>query len=211
MGFDLILNYPLFRYFVRLETAGLDHLQEADLPLFFAANHTSYLDQPAVMFALPRRLRYRTATAAWAEFFFRNWKNLAQRLWKGLCYEYGSFALNLFPLPQEGGVRGVLRFMGRLADSGISILLFPEGARSASGKMLPFRKGLGIMVKELGLPVVPVHIAGLEYVFPRGAGWPKKGMVTVAFGKPIRFTLETPDEITARVEEEVRRLAGEGE
>jgi long-chain acyl-CoA synthetase len=210
MGFDLILHYPLFRAFVRLETAGLDHLREADSPLFFAANHTSYLDQPTVMFALPRRLRYRTATAAWAEFFFRNWENIAQWIWKRLCYEYGSFALNLFPLPQEGGVSGVLRFMGRLADDGSSILLFPEGRRSPNGKMLPFRKGLGIMVKELGLPVVPVYISGLEHVLPPRACWPKKGRVTVTFGKPIRFTLETPDEITARVEEEVRRLDREG-
>ena len=210
IGFDLALNYPLFRFFVRLETEGLEHLREVDTPLFFAANHTSYLDQPAVMFALPWWLRYRTATAAWAEFFFRNWENLAQRLWKRFCYEYGTFALNLFPLPHEGGILRALKFMGRLADRDVNILLFPEGERSRNGEILPFRKGLGIMVKELGLPVVPVHISGLEYVFPRGAGWPKKGRVTVAFGKPIRFTLETADEITSRVEKEVRRLVIEG-
>ena len=206
-GFDLFLNYPLFRCFIRIETAGLDHLQESASPFFFAANHTSYLDQPSVMFAIPRRMRYRTATAAWAEFFFVNYRNIAQRLWKGLCYEYGSFALNLFPLPQSGGFRVALRFMGRLADNGINILVFPEGERTRNGKMLPFRIGLGIMVKELGVPVVPVHISGLEYLFPRGAAWPRRGKVKVTFGKPLSFKVETPEEIVARVEEAVRRLA----
>lgn len=206
-GFDLCLNYPLFRSFVRLETVGLNRLDEVPAPFFFVANHTSYLDQPAIMFALPRELRYRTATAAWAEFFFRNYKNGVQRLWKRFCFEYGSFALNLFPLPQSGGFRGALRFMGRLADSGVSILIFPEGARTRSMEMLPFKSGIGIMAKELGLPVVPVHISGLEYVFPPWARWPRRGKVRVAFGKAIRFTNERPDQIVASVEEAVRVLA----
>ncbi len=205
---DYLLNYPLFRSFVSLEAVGGELLAEAGEPLFFIANHTSYLDQPSIMFALPGQMRYRTATAAWAEFFFRNYKNVVQRLWKRLCFEYGSFGLNLFPLPQSGGFRGALRFMGRLADNGISILMFPEGERTRSGEMLPFKSGLGIMAKELGLPVVPVHISGLEYVFPPGAPWPRRGRVTVTFGEPLRFTRERPDEIVAMAQEAVRRLAG---
>jgi long-chain acyl-CoA synthetase len=205
---DCLLNYPLFRSFVRLESTGLQHLEDAGgAPFFFIANHTSYLDQPSIMFSLPRRMRYRTATAAWAEFFFVNYRNGMQRLWKRFCFEYGSFGLNLFPLPQSGGFRGALRFMGRLADSGIGILMFPEGERSVSGKMLPFKSGLGIMVKELGLAVVPVHISGLEYVLPRGAGWPRRGRVRVAFGEPLRFGQEAPQEIVARAEEAVQGLA----
>jgi long-chain acyl-CoA synthetase len=210
---DSLLNYPLFRSFVMLEAVGVERLAESGEPLFFVANHTSYLDQPSIMFALPGQMRYRTATAAWAEFFFRNYRNWVQRLWKRLCFEYGSLGLNLFPLPQSGGFRGALRFMGRLADNGISILMFPEGERtqSRSGEMLPFRSGLGIMARELGLPVVPVHISGLEYVFPRGAHWPRRGRVTVTFGDPIRFTRERPDEIVAAAEAALRRLAGKTE
>ena len=208
MACDSLLNYPLFRAFVRMEAVGVERLAEAGEPLFFIANHTSYLDQPSIMFALPRQMRYRTATAAWAEFFFRNYKNGAQRLWKRLCFEYGSFGLNLFPLPQSGGFRGALRFMGRLADKGISILMFPEGERTRSGEMLPFKSGLGIMARELGLPVVPVHISGLQYVFPAGASCPRRGRVTVTFGEPLRFTRERPDEIVAMAQEAVRRLAG---
>lgn len=203
---DLCLNGPLYRLFVRLEVRGLEGLAGYDGPLFFIANHLSYLDQPSVMFALPRRRRYHTATAAWAEFFFQNFHNRWQRAWKRFTYDYGTLALNLFPLPQTGGFRPSLAFMGKLADAGISILLFPEGERSITGRMLPFRPGLGLMARELGIPVVPVGIRGVEKVLPRGGNIPRRGRVTVIFGPPLRFTVETPEEIVRQSEAAVARL-----
>jgi long-chain acyl-CoA synthetase len=203
---DFCLNYPVFRLFVRLEIRGAEHLDGIDGPVFFIANHLSYLDQPSIMFALPRARRYRTASAAWAEFFFENFHNPWQHAWKRLTYEYGTLGLNLFPLPQSSGFRPSLAYMGKLADAGISILLFPEGERSISGRMLPFRPGVGLMAKELGLPVVPVGIRGVENVLPRGGSFPKRGTVTVIFGQPLRFTTETPEMIIMRTEEAVAAL-----
>ena len=204
---DLCLNYPLFRLFVRLEVHGLEHLDGLDGPVFFIANHLSYLDQPSIMFALPRSRRYRTATAAWAEFFFKNFHNPWQHAWKRFTYDFGTLALNLFPLPQASGFRPSLAYMGKLADAGISILLFPEGERSITGRILPFRPGLGLMARELGLPVVPVGIRGVEKVLPRGGNFPKRGTVAVAFGPPLRFTTETPEEIIGRTEAAVEKLS----
>jgi len=203
---DAIFNYPLVRCFVTLEARGIGHLAALPGPVFFVANHLSYLDQPAVMFALPRQIRYNTATAAWEEFFFLNFRNRLQKMWKRFTYEYGTWFLNLFPLPQSRGFRGSLRFMGRLADRGINILIFPEGARSQDAGLLPFQLGLGIMVKELGIPVVPVKIEGIERVLPRGAHWPRRGKVTVTFGEPIRFRNEAPEEIVERAREAVEAL-----
>ncbi|KAF0220048.1 MAG: long-chain acyl-CoA [Geobacteraceae bacterium] len=192
---DVLIHYPLFRCFVRLEVKGAENLESLAGPVFFVANHTSYFDQPAIMFALPREFRYHTATAAWAEFFFQNYKNIWQKLWKRFTYEYGAIALNLFPLPQTGGFRSALRFMGKLADHGINILVFPEGERSRDGRLLPFQQGVGIMIRELGVTLVPVKIAGLEKVFPRGARWPKRGRVMVTFDKPLQLRGETAGEI----------------
>ena len=192
---DAVLHYPLFRSFVTLETAGLDHLRNLGGPVMFISNHLSYFDHPAIMFALPPELRYRTATAAWEEFFFRNFRNLPQKIWKRVAYEYASIAFTVFPLPQTRGFRGALRHMGWLADRGMNILVFPEGERSRDGTLLPFRQGLGIMVRELGVPVVPVRIEGLEAVYPRGAAWPRRGRVRIVFGAPLRFGPESPTEI----------------
>lgn len=203
---DVLIHYPLFRCFVKLEVNGAERLENLPGPVFFVANHNSYFDQPAIMFALPRQWRYHTATAAWAEFFFQNYKNVWQKLWKRLTYEYGTVALNLFPLPQTRGFRSVLRFMGKLADNKINILVFPEGERSMDGKVLPFQQGIGIMIRELGVPLLPVKIAGLETVFPRGAHWPKRGRVTVTFGKPLPLTKETPGEIVEMARKAVIEL-----
>ncbi|HLO27465.1 MAG TPA: AMP-binding protein, partial [Geobacteraceae bacterium] len=203
---DALFTYPLLRCFVTLEVEGTQQLAHLAGPVFFVANHTSYFDQPAVMFALPRQIRYRTATAAWEEFFFLNFKNVFQKLWKRLAYELCTWLANIFPLPQSGGFRGALRFMGRLADHDINILIFPEGERSQDGRLLPFKLGLGVMVHELGIPVVPARIRGLEKVLPRGAFLPKRGKVTVTFGAPLRFGREDAGEIVERARKAVAEL-----
>lgn len=206
MAFDACVNYPLFRLFVRLEVRGLEHLEGLQPPVFFAANHVSYFDQPSIMFAFPRKWRYRTATAAWEEFFFVNYKGPFSRAWKRFSWEYGSLALNLFPLPQSDGFRRSLRFMGRLIDRSVNILIFPEGERSTDGRMHPFRPGLGMMVKELGIPVVPVALSGLERVFPRGARFPRAGKVMVTFGSPLIITESSVSDIVRHVERAVALL-----
>ncbi|MBI1920054.1 MAG: AMP-binding protein [Geobacter sp.] len=203
---DCLINRPLFSFFVRLKAEGAEHLAKVEGPVIFAANHMSFLDQPAVMFSMPADVRYRTATAAWAEFFFVNFRNQLQKLWKRLCYEYGTLALNLFPLPQSSGFRESLRFMGRLADSGRNILIFPEGARSPDGRLLPFEQGLGLVVHELRLPVIPVKIKGLEHVLPRGANFPKRGDVGVTFGKPMEFGLEEPEAVVEAIRKAIEGL-----
>ncbi len=204
MAVDALFHGPLFRSFVTLEVRGGDHLKNLGGPVFFVANHLSYLDQPAVMFALPPKIRQGTATAAWEEFFFGEYHGF-DRIWRRLSYEYATVLFNLFPLPQSQGFSGSLAYMGRLVDSGVNILIFPEGGHSRDGRMHPFQLGLGIMVKELGIPVVPIKISGTYQVLPHGASFPKPGKVTVTFGEPLRFRSEEPAEIV-----ETARRAVEG-
>ena len=205
MVWDAMFHYPLFRSFATLEVHGIDKLEKLGGPVFFVSNHLSYLDQPAILFALPREIRYGSATAAWEEFFFGEHHGF-NRILRRLSYEYGSMLFNLFPLPQSQGFSGSLKFMGRLADAGVNILIFPEGGHSRDGKMLPFQLGLGIMVKELGIPVVPIKISGTDLVLPHGADFPKRGKVTVTFGEPLRFSYEEPADIVEKTRQAVERL-----
>ncbi len=207
---DALVHYPVLRLFMPLEVSGLDMLKKAEPPVMFIANHLSYLDYVPIMFALPKEWRYNTATAAWEEFFFPEKASFLMKLWKRFTYEYGTIVLNLFPLPQTGGVRPTLHYMGRLADMGRNILLFPEGARSEDGRLLPFRQGLGLMVRELRIPVVPIHVSGVDKVLPRGTALPKRGRVTVTFGEPIHFKKETPEEIVERARNAVQALGAIG-
>jgi long-chain acyl-CoA synthetase len=205
MACDAVFQYPLVRCFVILKVRGIDELKKVSGPAFFVANHLSYLDQPSVMFALPVKIRYHSATAAWAEFFFGDYHGF-NLIWRLFCYEYGTFFLNLFPLPQSKGFGGSLKFMGRLADSGVNILIFPEGERARDGKLHSFRLGLGVMVKELGIPVVPIKISGTDQVLPPKARFPKRGRVTVTFGEPLMFSNEEPADIVEKTRQAVEKL-----
>jgi long-chain acyl-CoA synthetase len=202
---DTIFHEPFFRHYAALEVRGAGELGKLKGPVLFVSNHMSYLDHAAVMFAMPPELRYRTATAAWAEFFFGDYHGMSFFL-RRLSYQYASLFFNLFPLAQSQGFSGSLKFMGKLADAGVNILIFPEGEHSLDGKLLPFQMGLGIMVKALGIPVVPIRIAGTDQVLPHAAHFPKKGKVTVTFGKPLRFRFEDPAKIVELTRQAVDKL-----
>ena len=203
---DAVLNYPLFRLFVTLEVRGAERLEKLQGPVIFIANHLSYFDQPSLMFALPRRMRYRTATAAWEEFFFGEQHKGLDRLWRRFCYQYGTLFLNLFPLPQTTGFSGAVRFMGKLADNGLHTLIFPEGAHSLDGEMHDFQLGLGIIAKELGIPVVPVKISGTDQVLQPKTLNLKRGKVTITFGEPLHFRFEEQGEIVEKAQRAVVEL-----
>ena len=202
---DALLHDRLFRFFATLEVKGLDSLGKLEGPVFFVANHLSYLDHIAIMCALPSQTRSRTATAAWEEFFFGDYHGV-NRILRRLGFEYATVFFNLFPLPQTQGFRGSLAYMGKLADESFNILVFPEGGHSLDGELLPFEMGLGIMVKEVGIPVVPIKVCGTDHVLPHNAFFPKRGTVTVTFGEPILFSYENPDEIVEKTHQAVENL-----
>ena len=113
-----------------------------------------------------------------------------------MLFYFLVLGFNLYPFPQTKGFRRSLAHTGYLVDKGNNILIFPEGERSRTGKLLPFKQGIGIIAKECRLPIVPVKIIGAYELWARGRKGIKKGMVTVRFGTPLRFTKESSVEIT---------------
>jgi long-chain acyl-CoA synthetase len=63
--------------------------------------------------------------------------------------------------------------------------IFPEGRRSIDENIAEFKKGVGILIKELGVPVIPVYIQGSHQSWPRGNLLPRLYPLKVTFGKPI--------------------------
>ena len=154
------------------------------------------------MFVLPRKIRYRTATEAWEEFFFREYHGL-ERIWRWLSFECGTLPLNLFPLPHSGGFSGSLKYIGKLADCSSNILIFPEGGHSSDGSLQAFQPVLGIIVKELSIPVVPIKISGTRKSLASTVRFPNSGKVTITFVEPLYFLFEEPGAIVARTRQAV--------
>jgi long-chain acyl-CoA synthetase len=129
----------------------------------------------SILRALPRQKRRMTVVAAAADYFYEN------RIAGG----FASLLLNTFPFSRSGNVRASLERCGELVDRGWSILIYPEGTRSVDGRLLPFRSGIGLLAKGLGIPVVPIGVVGNFEVLPKGAAWPRRASVTVQVGEPI--------------------------
>ena len=202
---------PLARLFAWLRVEGREHLRAIDAPVIFASNHVSHMDAPVILAALPPRLRYRLAPAMAKEFFkahfFPEQHGRLARFTNSLNYYLAALFFNAFPLPQrEAGARQTLRYIGDVLEDGFSVLIFPEGERSESGAIRPFRPGIGMIASRLGVAVVPVRIEGLEHVLRVGWAMARPGRVRVAFGAPIRLSGDDYHALAGQVERAVRQL-----
>ncbi|MSO45599.1 MAG: hypothetical protein EXQ59_02360 [Acidobacteria bacterium] len=202
---------PLARAFAHITVEGLEHLEGLEGPVVFAANHTSHMDVPVILAALPGRWRARIAPAMVKEFFRAHFfpAEHTRRQWftNTLNYYLAALYFNAFPLPQrEAGARQTLKYIGELAGGGWSVLIFPEGVRSATGDIKVFRGGIGMIASRLELPVVPVRLDGADRVLPTGAHIIRPGRVRVAFGAPLRLRGDDYIALAREVEDSVRNL-----
>lgn len=210
-AFQRLIAIPLFKHYLPLTITGLEHLRDLEPPVIFAANHTSHLDAPAILAALPFRWRRRVAPAMGLEVFRAYFEPqqfpTTQVWWTGLGYVLALGLFNAYPLPHEmAGVRRALNYTGDLIKRGFCPLVFPEGMRSPDGKLHPFRPGIGVMAIRLRVPIVPVYIGGLYEVYSLHDSWPKRGPVRVSFGPPLQFTDEGYDEVALTVRHAVEDL-----
>jgi long-chain acyl-CoA synthetase len=203
---------PLTRYYTRIEVAGLENLKDLQPPVIFAPNHQSFMDVPAILYALPPEWRVRLAPAMAKEWFLPHFHpgsySLWQRFTSGLQYYSATLFFNAFPLPQrEMGARRTLRYMGSLTDEGLCVLIFPEGDRTHAGEILRFFPGVAMLASRTRVPVVPVRLQGLERVFHRDAHWPSHAPSKATFGAPLQLEGDDYAALAKRVEDAVRSLA----
>ncbi|HXG87725.1 MAG TPA: AMP-binding protein [Vicinamibacterales bacterium] len=203
---------PLARYFARTEVRGLEHLVGLRGPVVFAANHQSHFDGPVILGALPDRVRTTIAPAMSKEFFkahfFPEGQPRSRVLLNRAFYYLAAFFFNAFPLPQrEAGARQTLRYIGEVTADGYSVLIFPEGVRSETGDIAPFRGGIGMIASRLALPVIPVRLEGVDKILPVKSRRPTRGRVRVTFGPPIHLTGDDYQRLAQQVEEVIRNMA----
>ena len=182
-----VVQWPLFGLLdllVRTEVRGRAGIESLDRPVLFVANHTSHLDTPVLLRALPARQRRRVAVAAARDYFFNH----------ALTGALVGLGVGAFPIARAADARQAIEHCARLQERGWSLLFFPEGTRTTTGAIGPLKHGVGLLALKLGLPVVPVRTRGLFEVLPKGRTLPRPGSVTVNFGAPLLFAPATPIE-----------------
>jgi long-chain acyl-CoA synthetase len=202
---------PLARLFAWVRVSGLEHLAGLEGPVVFAANHQSHLDVPVILWALPGRWRARVAPAMAKEFFkahfFPEQYSSRRVVTNRLNYYLAAFFFNAFPLPQrEAGARQTLRYIGEVTGDGFSVLIFPEGVRSDTGDIKPFRGGIGLIASRLRLPVVPVRLDNVDGVLHPSWKMARPGRCSVTFGPPLHLHGDDYAALARQVEEAVRGL-----
>jgi 1-acyl-sn-glycerol-3-phosphate acyltransferase len=172
---------PLMDLYTQRRVTGREHLAELPRPVLFVSTHASHMDTPALLRALPREWRRRTAVAAAADYFF-------EKRWLAAVV---SLAFNTVPVERKGeGADGASELM-RLLDDGWSLVIFAEGTRSRDGTVGRLRSGAALLAAERDLAIVPVYVSGTHTVMPPGKPWPRRDgrrrpPIGIHFGPPIR-------------------------
>jgi 1-acyl-sn-glycerol-3-phosphate acyltransferase len=173
---------PLIDLYTRGRVLGREHLAALPPPVLFVANHSSHMDTPVILRALPAAWRRRTAVAAAADYFYR----------VPCLAHVVSLAFNTVPVQRkgEGPVGDSASELARLIEEGWSLLVFAEGTRSRDGTVGRLHSGAAVLAAEHGLAIVPVHVSGTHAVMPPGRRWMRRAggrqPIAVHFGPPVR-------------------------
>lgn len=171
--------YAFVRWLVRvfffkgtggLRVNGLENIPRTG-PLLVCPNHVSHLDPPVIACSMDRPVTF----MAKAELF-------DHRGFGALIRSLGAF-----PVRRGEGDTEAIRTSIKLLAEGKALLMFPEGTRGEGLELLPVSKGVAMIAKRAGAPVLPVGISGTHRKWPKGGKKPKWGRVTVSFGKPLRY------------------------
>ena len=195
-------------------------LPHADQPMLIIANHVTAYDGALVQYALPGTMRRRIAVAMAGEMLedYLHLRNPDRAPGKWGFYPLGPLfyilltaLFNVFPLPRLRNFQRSFAHAGAAMDRGFNVMVFPEGTRSAEGKLARFRGGIGLLARQSGAMVLPVAIRGLGELKAAGRGWFRSGRIEVHVGQPLRFAPEeTETAITERLHAEVERLLKAG-
>jgi 1-acyl-sn-glycerol-3-phosphate acyltransferase len=200
---------PLMDIYMRPRVVGRDVFRRLPHPVILVANHSSHLDTPTILRALPLQWRQRTAVAAAADYFYK----------KRGVKELVALIFNTVPLSRNGGGvgNGSTEHVDNLIDQRWNLLMFPEGTRSRDGRLHKLRSGAAVIAQQHGIPIVPIYVKGTHEAMPPGRNWPKKRWllsrrhrVEIHFGSPIWPGIgEHRTDVMARVRAFLETEAGE--
>lgn len=166
------VNALIFRLLFRLRVEGAERLPPAG-PCLLAPNHVSDLDPALVAAAVPASLRPRLT-----------WAAETTRLFSGRLGRLFMRAMRIHPVDERRPSQALATAMEVLRQGGIEVW-FPEAWRSPDGRLQRFLPGIGQLIVETRVPVVPVLLLGSFEAMPRTRRWPRFTPMRVVFGAPI--------------------------
>jgi 1-acyl-sn-glycerol-3-phosphate acyltransferase len=165
-----------FRYRHRLHIVGYKPYY-ADQSYLIIANHSSHLDTPLIFSCFPyQRVNDIRAVAA-LDYFFSN----------PFLRGFAHLLCNVIPISRKAADFISLSMCNRTLKTGGTIILYPEGTRTRTGRPGEFKPGIGMLIKVLKTPLLPVYIEGTYDCYNYQRVFPSAGSIQVRFGSPIVF------------------------
>jgi 1-acyl-sn-glycerol-3-phosphate acyltransferase len=155
---------------VKINVRGIEHFQPGQNYIFMS-NHVSNLDPPVLIPVIPGRCSVL----------------VKKELFRIPILGTGMKVADLVPVDRsdrEAAIESVNAAI-KVLQKGLHMVVFPEGTRSADGRLLPFKKGPFHMATESGVPVVPVTVLGTFESWPKTRFALRPGTATVVFHPPL--------------------------
>jgi long-chain acyl-CoA synthetase len=183
----------MMKVYGRLSVTGIENLPDRG-PYIIAPNHLSLADAPFIGASISKNIAEQLFSLGASDIF------------QGRVMFPLAWFLHVIPVDMESRLYNALQLSAYVLRRGKILLVFPEGSRSRDGSIKEFKKGVGIISKELNIPIVPVAISGTYAMLPSGRWFPKPAKISVTFGKPIHPGSRDYDEIVKTVRGEVVKL-----
>jgi len=185
------LFYLLFKILFWFKVNGRENIPRKG-GFIIASNHVSFADPPLIGVAAGRSLRY----MARHDLFKNRFCAWVLRQW------------HVFPVKRDSADLAALKTALQVLKNNEGLLLFPEGARQASGEFSKPQPGVGFIARKSNVPIIPVFISGTEKALPPGEKNPRMVHVTVTFGRAIKIDKNMPYEAIAQaIMDNIKELA----
>ncbi len=189
-----LVGVLLTRLVYRLDIRGIEHLPIEGGALL-VANHVTRVDPLLLLATTQRRIRFVTAR----EFVAQGWLRSLLRLMR---------VIPIAPNDPPRQIVAALTEARRALEEGYLVGIFPEGALTRTGNLLPFRPGFERIVRQTTCPIIPIHIGGAwgsifsYYDGKPGLRWPRKlpYPIRITFGAPMPPTASAA-ELRLRIQE----------
>jgi 1-acyl-sn-glycerol-3-phosphate acyltransferase len=165
-----------------LELRGVEHIPVHG-PLVVVPNHQTFADPVLVTIPIRRRVYYMA------------WRRLFQIPLLGRFIRL----LRAFPVDLDARYPGAVReARRRLVDEDAVVMIFPEGGRSKDGTLGRFHMGAFRLAASLGVPALPVTIAGGHASWPPGRRLPRRCRITITYHPPLSIDADADPRAAAR-------------
>lgn len=166
-----------------------------DKPIIFMSNHSSLVDIPIIIHAIPEKFSLRMLGK--------------KEILKYPIFGKGAQKLEFAIIDRKNRHQALkdLETTKKLMQTGLTLWVSPEGTRSLDGKLLPFKKGVFIMAIEMGATIVPISIKNAHKVIPaKSLNYSLNETVELVAGPPLnteKYSLDDRDKIMSIIRKEI--------